>query len=62
VKPNVVVWPDYCCAVILPSDFFQDELLNDSKQLSEKREGKIKAYYRGTRCIAFAVTHLELDY
>jgi ribonuclease HII len=47
-------------AVILP-DFFQDELLNDSKQLSEKREWKLRPIIE-TRCISFAVTHLELYY
>ena len=49
--------PVTAAAVILPSDF-QNKMLNDSKQLSEKVREKLKPIIE-QECIAFAVTHLE---
>ena len=49
--------PVTAAAVILPSDF-HNELLNDSKQLSEKAREKLRPIIE-QQCISFAVTHLE---
>ena len=49
--------PVTAAAVLLPSDF-QNELLNDSKQLSEKAREKLRPIIE-LECISFAVTHLE---
>jgi len=49
--------PVTAAAVILP-DHFQLDLLNDSKQLSEKIREKLKPLIE-EKAISFAVTHLE---
>jgi ribonuclease HII len=49
--------PVTAAAVILPSDF-KNEILNDSKQLSEKAREKLKPIIE-QQAIAFAVVHLE---
>lgn len=49
--------PVTAAAVILPDDF-KSELLNDSKQLSEKSREKLKPIIE-TAAISFSVTHLE---
>ena len=49
--------PVTAAAVILPEDF-QNELLNDSKQLSEKSRFHLKPIIE-TQALTFAVTHLE---
>lgn len=49
--------PVTAAAVILP-DEFKSELLNDSKQLSEKTREKLKSIIEATS-ISFSVTHLE---
>lgn len=49
--------PVTAAAVILP-DEFKSELLNDSKQLSEKTREKLKPIIEATS-ISFSVTHLE---
>ena len=49
--------PVTAAAVILPEDFELD-LLNDSKQLSEKMREKLKPIIEN-KAISFAVTHLE---
>ena len=49
--------PVTAAAVILPSDF-QNNTLNDSKQLSEKAREKLRPIIE-QECISFAVTHLE---
>ena len=49
--------PVTAATVILPSDF-HNELLNDSKQLSEKAREKLRPILE-QQCISFAVTHLE---
>ena len=49
--------PVTVAAVILP-DEFKSELLNDSKQLSEKTREKLKSIIEATS-ISFSVTHLE---
>ena len=49
--------PVTAAAVILPAHF-QNELLNDSKQLSEKIREKLKPIIE-QECVSFAVTHLE---
>ncbi len=49
--------PVTAAAVILPDDF-KSELLNDSKQLSEKTREKLKPIIE-TAALSFSVTHLE---
>ena len=49
--------PVTAAAVILPQGF-ENELLNDSKQLSEKKRFYLKAIIE-TQALSFAVTHLE---
>jgi ribonuclease HII len=49
--------PVTAAAVILPIDF-ENETLNDSKQLSEKKRLALKPIIE-TQAISFAVTHLE---
>nr|WP_315178458.1 ribonuclease HII [uncultured Flavobacterium sp.] len=49
--------PVTAAAVILPSDF-QNNTLNDSKQLSEKAREKLRPIIE-QECLSFAVTHLE---
>jgi ribonuclease HII len=49
--------PVTAAAVLLPENF-QNELLNDSKQLSEKARGKLRPIIE-QQSISFAVTHLE---
>jgi ribonuclease HII len=49
--------PVTAAAVILPSDF-QNDTLNDSKQLSEKAREKLRPIIE-QECLSFAVTHLE---
>ena len=49
--------PVTAAAVILPVNF-QNELLNDSKQLSEKAREKLRPIIE-QECISFAVTHLD---
>lgn len=49
--------PVTAAAVILPDDFKSD-LLNDSKQLSEKTREKLKSIIE-TVALSFSVTHLE---
>lgn len=49
--------PVTAAAIVLPEDF-QLELLNDSKQLSEKVREKLKPLIE-ERAISFSVTHLE---
>jgi ribonuclease HII len=49
--------PVTAAAVLLPENF-QNELLNDSKQLSEKAREKLRPIIE-QECISFAVTHLE---
>jgi ribonuclease HII len=49
--------PVTAAAVLLPDDF-QMELLNDSKQLSEKTREKLKPSIEAL-ALSFAVTHLE---
>lgn len=49
--------PVTAAAVMLP-DEFKSELLNDSKQLSEKTREKLKSIIEATS-ISFSVTHLE---
>jgi ribonuclease HII len=49
--------PVTAAAVILPSHF-QNNTLNDSKQLSEKAREKLRPIIE-QECISFAVTHLE---
>ncbi|WP_309642599.1 ribonuclease HII [Flavobacterium sp.] len=49
--------PVTAAAVILPPDF-KNELLNDSKQLSEKKRFHLKPIIE-TQAIAFSITHLE---
>lgn len=49
--------PVTAAAVMLP-DEFKSELLNDSKQLSEKTREKLKSTIEATS-ISFSVTHLE---
>lgn len=49
--------PVTAAALILP-DEFKSELLNDSKQLSEKTREKLKSIIEATS-ISFSVTHLE---
>lgn len=49
--------PVTAAAVMLP-DKFKSELLNDSKQLSEKTREKLKSIIEATS-ISFSVTHLE---
>ena len=49
--------PVTAAAVILP-DEFKSELLNDSKQLSEKTREKLKPIIEANS-ISFSVTHLE---
>ncbi len=49
--------PVTAAAVILPDDF-RSELLNDSKQLSEKTREKLKPIIEDV-AISFSVTHLE---
>ncbi|TDE54285.1 ribonuclease HII [Flavobacterium sp. GT3P67] len=49
--------PVTAAAVILPFDF-QNDILNDSKQLSEKAREKLKPLIE-QQAVTFAVTHLE---
>ena len=49
--------PVTAAAVMLP-DEFKSELLNDSKQLSEKTREKLKLTIE-EKAISFSVTHLE---
>ena len=49
--------PVTAAAVILPGDF-KSELLNDSKQLSEKTRGKLKPIIENV-AVSFSITHLE---
>lgn len=49
--------PVTAAAILLP-DNFKNELLNDSKQLSEKNREKLKPILE-KEAISFAVTHLE---
>ena len=49
--------PVTAAAVILPPDF-QNELLNDSKQLSEKKRLHLKPIIE-MQAVSFSVTHLE---
>lgn len=49
--------PVTAAAVILPDDF-KSELLNDSKQLSEKKREKLRPIIEDI-AISFSVTHLE---
>lgn len=49
--------PVTAAAVILPDDF-KSELLNDSKQLSEKTREKLKPIIE-TVALSFSITHLE---
>ena len=49
--------PVTAAAVILPENF-ENKLLNDSKQLSEKTREKLRPIIEG-QAISFAVTHLE---
>ncbi|PKH66209.1 ribonuclease HII [Flavobacterium sp. ALD4] len=49
--------PVTAAAVILPSDF-ENTILNDSKQLSEKVREKLRPFIE-KQAITFAVTHLE---
>ena len=49
--------PVTAAAVILPPNF-QNELLNDSKQLSEKKRLQLQPIVE-TQAITFAVTHIE---
>jgi ribonuclease HII len=49
--------PVTAAAVILPNDF-KNEILNDSKQLSEKKRLLLKPIIE-TQALCFAVTHLE---
>lgn len=49
--------PVTAAAVILSSDF-QNNTLNDSKQLSEKAREELRPIIE-QECISFAVTHLE---
>ncbi len=49
--------PVTAAAVILPIDF-ENEILNDSKQLSEKKRFALKPIIE-TQAISFAVTHIE---
>ncbi len=49
--------PVTAAAVILPEDF-KNELLNDSKQLSEKKRLHLKPIIE-TQALCFAVTHVE---
>ncbi|MDD2673991.1 ribonuclease HII [Flavobacterium petrolei] len=49
--------PVTAAAVLLPENF-QNELLNDSKQLPEKAREKLRPIIE-QECISFAVTHLE---
>ena len=49
--------PVTAAAVLLPSGF-QNELLNDSKQLTQKAREKLRPVIE-RECISFAVTHLE---
>ena len=49
--------PVTAAAVLLPENF-QNELLNDSKQLSEKAREKLRPIIE-QECLSFAVTHLE---
>jgi ribonuclease HII len=49
--------PVTAAAVLLPSDF-QNDILKDSKQLSEKAREKLRPIIE-QECISFAVTHLE---
>mgnify|MGYP006049243175 FL=1 len=49
--------PVTAAAIILPNDFEMD-LLNDSKQLSEKTREKLKPIIE-EKAICFAVTHIE---
>ena len=49
--------PVTAAAVILPFDF-ENEILNDSKQLSEKSREKLRPIIE-QQAISFAVTHLE---
>lgn len=49
--------PVTAAAVILPSDF-QNDILNDSKQLSEKTREKLRPIIEN-QAITFAVTHLH---
>ena len=49
--------PVTAAAVLLPENF-QNELLNDSKQLSEKAREKLRPVIE-QECLSFAVTHLE---
>ena len=49
--------PVTAAAVLLPSDF-QNDILNDSKQLSEKAREKLRPIIE-QHSISFAVTHLE---
>ncbi|HMK06099.1 MAG TPA: ribonuclease HII, partial [Flavobacterium sp.] len=49
--------PVTAAAVILP-DYFEHELLNDSKQLSEKHRSFLKPIIE-QHAVSFAVTHLD---
>ena len=49
--------PVTAAAVILPGDF-KSELLNDSKQLSEKTRGKLKPIIENV-AVSFSISHLE---
>jgi len=49
--------PVTAAAVILPPDF-ENELLNDSKQLSEKKRWHLQPIIEAT-AVSFAVTHLQ---
>ena len=49
--------PVTAAAVLLPENF-QNELVNDSKQLSEKAREKLRPIIE-QECLSFAVTHLE---
>ena len=49
--------PVTAAAVILPGDF-KSELLNDSKQLSEKTREKLKPIIENV-AVSFSITHLE---
>jgi len=49
--------PVTAAAVILPADF-NNHILNDSKQLSEKAREKLRPIIE-EQCVSFAVTHLE---
>lgn len=49
--------PVTAAAVILPVDF-QNHILNDSKQLSEKARKKLRPIIQ-EQCVSFSVTHLE---